>query len=516
MFVSDKICVTSFWQRMSQPSSVALLAELCRWFSNRLMKSMVDPSNFLSSSLPNSSIVRQPTKRCQHVSIREFLKIIAQILVPLMIGTFTVVIALQQHNLAKENRKKDLEIAQQLREQQFTLDEQRRAQELALDEARRTQDLAIADNQQRDAVFNAYIRDLSNLLLISDYVLTRPMLDSIVRPMTLTILRQLDPGRKALLLKFLYESKMIRTDWQETRLDLTDADLHGIALDQQTMKNLSLVGASLINASFLSMDLTKSEFDGADLTDASFVDVDLSKVSFYRSRLTRVRFNQSRLTLADLDLSDLQHSTLNEDQFQESLSHNMAILPDGSEAPSRNLIYIKHRCSLTSWEVQPRNAVNVTQKCHFVASKENSTLTYSISLIFYQRLIEHEQALFEFRFLTSRVDPRVTFIYTTDDEREEIRRGKHFLLPSWNSCWYFSVARRSNDCWPRWRRFDAAVWNDCEISSQCFLSASPAPSQSRRDLHEFLFLSSTFRLSSLSAFLLNRRASRVFSFFIWK
>jgi len=60
----------------------------------------------------------------------------------------------------------------QLRTQQYQLDEQRRAQELALDEARRTQDLSIADNKQRDSVFNIYIRDLMNLLLGNNFTST--------------------------------------------------------------------------------------------------------------------------------------------------------------------------------------------------------------------------------------------------------------------------------------------------------------------------------------------------------
>ena len=103
-------------------------------------------------------------KRCNCVSIREILKLISQILIPLSIGTFTLVISIQQHNLNKENRQKDIEIAKQLRKQQYELDEQRRTQELALDEARRSQDLSISENKQRDSVFNVYIRDLTNTI----------------------------------------------------------------------------------------------------------------------------------------------------------------------------------------------------------------------------------------------------------------------------------------------------------------------------------------------------------------
>jgi hypothetical protein len=46
--------------------------------------------------------------KCDCRSIRKILKLISQILIPLMIGIFTLVIALQQHKLNKENRKNDL------------------------------------------------------------------------------------------------------------------------------------------------------------------------------------------------------------------------------------------------------------------------------------------------------------------------------------------------------------------------------------------------------------------------
>ena len=181
-----------------------------------------------------------PLNKWDCIPIREFLKLISQILIPLMIGTFTLVIALQQHNLNKENRKKDLDIADRNRQQQFQIDEQRRAQELALDEARRLQDLSIAENYQRDLVFNQYIRDLTNILLENNYFLSRSILNLIIRPKTLTILRQLDPSRKVLLIKFLYESKMLRTDYENIRVDLTDADLNGIQFNQIHIQNLSL------------------------------------------------------------------------------------------------------------------------------------------------------------------------------------------------------------------------------------------------------------------------------------
>jgi hypothetical protein len=78
----------------------------------------------ITEDILNSSIhpLNNPRRRsCSLTSIRELLKIIAQVLIPLMLGAFTVVIAFQQHNLGKENRQKDFEINEQDRKQELAL-----------------------------------------------------------------------------------------------------------------------------------------------------------------------------------------------------------------------------------------------------------------------------------------------------------------------------------------------------------------------------------------------------------
>ncbi len=153
------------------------------------------------------------------------------------------------------------------------------------DEVRRIQYLSIADNNHCDSILNTYVCDLNNLLLRNNYNLSRPLLNSIIRPRTLTVLHQLDPSWKILLVKFVYESKMLNTNYEETRVDLSDADLNGIQFGQIRMQNLSLIATSLINTTFIRTDLTYADFQGADLTNALFLNTILSKVCFYRIRL---------------------------------------------------------------------------------------------------------------------------------------------------------------------------------------------------------------------------------------
>lgn len=358
-------------------------------------------------------------------SIREILKIIAQILLPLMIGIFTLVVALQQHSLNRENRKNDYEIAQKHRQQQYTINEQERKQEITLNQIEYLQDLSIADNKQRDLVFNNYIRDLTNLLLNNNYILNRHILNIIVRPMTLTVLRQLDPIRKVLLIKFLYESKMLRTDSESNRIDLTNADLNGIQFKQIQLKNLSLVGASIINASFISTNLIMSDFQQADLTNSLFLNSDLSQGNFYRTRLKYVQFSNSILMDCDLSLSDLTDSTITDEQIRLSSSFNMAKMPNGSLGLNRNLI---EQCSLNHWKINRRKSINLTKECFFIGLKNNITMIYSIPLYSFKRLIEKQQALLLFYFqakINNQENIKIDFSYSDEYSSEEIYRGKN-------------------------------------------------------------------------------------------
>jgi len=369
-------------------------------------------------------------KRCNCVSIREILKLISQILIPLSIGTFTLVISIQQHNLNKENRQKDIEIAKQLRKQQYELDEQRRTQELALDEARRSQDLSISENKQRDSVFNVYIRDLTNLLLENNYQLTRPMLNLIIRPMTLTVLRQLDSTRKVLLIKFLYESKMLRTDHENMRVDLTDGDLNGIHLDSIQMDYLSLRGASLINSSFISSNLEMSDFQNVDLTNSLFLNTMLSESTFYRARLVRTQFNDSTLTLCDFHLVDLTRSFLLKEQLYSTL-YNMAILPNGTQMNNQSFIFEPNDCLLNRWQLSQENSISINEQCHFIAIKDNISIRYEIGVFLMKQLIQKREAVFHFIFQTNiqtDSDLHIDFIYYNSTLTQEIRRGINLSL----------------------------------------------------------------------------------------
>jgi hypothetical protein len=247
------------------------------------------------------------------------------------------------------------------------------------------------------------------------------MLTSIIRPMTLTVLRQIDPPRKVLLIKYLYESKMLRTDFGDLRVDLTDADLNGIQLNQIQMRNLSLSGSSMINASFISTDLIR-----ADLTNSLFINTDLSEVNFYRTCLIHSQFNNSMLLYSDMALADLTRSIINEQQFSFTSSYNMAKMPNGSEALNASLIDFESKCSLLRWTIYPRNSINLTNDCYFISLKDNVTIIYRIPMYSYKRLFEQQEALLHFRFQGKIENLRIDFIYQDQYSIEIIHQVKQW------------------------------------------------------------------------------------------
>ncbi|CAF4102058.1 unnamed protein product [Rotaria sp. Silwood2] len=106
-----------------------------------------------------------PLSEGQHTcgaSFENMIKVISSILVPLMIGILTVVVAVVQIYIASQQRQQDLEIATERREQDLKLENQRRAQDFdianrtrqqqfEIEEARRDEDRRIAEeNRQKD------------------------------------------------------------------------------------------------------------------------------------------------------------------------------------------------------------------------------------------------------------------------------------------------------------------------------------------------------------------------------
>ena len=100
-------------------------------------------------------------------------------------------------------------------------------------------DIQIANDQQQEATLQTYLDNMSNLLLNHQLLESKNPGDEVrvvARSWTLTTLRRLDPTRKQVVLKFLYEAGLIggydngSGKSRDAIVALNDADLSGVKL----------------------------------------------------------------------------------------------------------------------------------------------------------------------------------------------------------------------------------------------------------------------------------------------
>lgn len=178
-------------------------------------------------------------------------------------------------------------------------------------------------DNQRESALQAYIDKMSELPLANhlrdspsvwDQADGKPApadtteVRNIARVRTLTVLRRLDGERKAVVLQFLHESKLIDKDnpiidlngadlshANLSKLNLRQANLGNIDLSTTTLSDTQLYGANLGNSILRNLDLRTTGLAGADLSGA-----DLSNVNLNGSYLSGTNLITAKLPGADL------------------------------------------------------------------------------------------------------------------------------------------------------------------------------------------------------------------------
>jgi uncharacterized protein YjbI with pentapeptide repeats len=164
-------------------------------------------------------------------------------------------------------------------------------------------DHEIAADNQREAALQAYIDKIGELLLREHEHLGEspgnPQVENIARARTVTVLRILDPARRASLLRFLSQAGILQLC---TEGNLVGTDLHGTNLSRVDLSNLNLTDANLRGA-----NLTKAVLRGANLTKAVLSDADLTDANLRGANLTRADLSGAYLfgtVLSDAKLTN--------------------------------------------------------------------------------------------------------------------------------------------------------------------------------------------------------------------
>ena len=244
-------------------------------------------------------------------------------------------------------QQSDQQLARQQHDHDQVLAEQQAKSEREAAEKRAQTEHEIALDNQREAALQAYIDNMSELLLAQNIgnasadeegqklARVRTLLDlhgvpirsgpreaqKIARIRTLTVLWRLDAERKGSVLLFLHESGLIDKD--KCTIDLSGADLSEAKLSSANLSHVNLSGARLRGA-----DLSSAWLSQADLSQA-----DLSHANLWGVWLGGADLSSASLSGANLSSANLSGASVTPEQLDEALSLKDTILPDGSKHP---------------------------------------------------------------------------------------------------------------------------------------------------------------------------------------
>jgi uncharacterized protein YjbI with pentapeptide repeats len=153
----------------------------------------------------------------------------------------------------------------------------------------------IAADNQREVALQAYIDNISDLLLEKQLRTSLPQAEvrKIARVRTMTVLPRLGSVRQRAVLQFLHESDLIKKDKPIIALNgaylrgvdlhgvgLYEDDLHGVDLRDANLKGADLSGAKLNGAILNRADMSGAKLKGADLNGADLIPIRSDHATF--------------------------------------------------------------------------------------------------------------------------------------------------------------------------------------------------------------------------------------------
>ncbi|HEY4033385.1 MAG TPA: ABC transporter permease [Ktedonobacteraceae bacterium] len=184
--------------------------------------------------------------------------------------------------------------------------------------------LAAAEEQRETRLLNNYKQSIS-FMLTHDHLLSAKATEptgAAVSARTQKMLRQLNCGHKAELLRFLYRSRLIDDDFHV--VSLQGDDFHGCRFAGFNLTDTDLTGANFSNA-----DMHKSTFTSSTLVAVNFNNANLADADLRVTDMHNVRVNN--VNLARADLSGVVGVSIEQLIHAHSLAGTR--LPDGSVQP---------------------------------------------------------------------------------------------------------------------------------------------------------------------------------------
>ncbi len=182
----------------------------------------------------------------------------------------------------------------------------------------------IAVQQEQDTLLRNYTNLISSLLIHDNLLYTSR--DSGARAIanltTQRTLRRLDARHKALLIRFLYGTNLIKKDFRI--IDLRGVDLRDVDLSHVNLLNVDLTG----------VNCGRADLRGSNLAGANLIATNLSNANLAGADLSRSNMRDTNMSGANLTGANMQYAQISAGQLWKAASLWGAILPDGSSPPS--------------------------------------------------------------------------------------------------------------------------------------------------------------------------------------
>ncbi len=191
----------------------------------------------------------------------------------------------------------------------------------ALSSQQRDLALSTAADQQRETILLDYRDKIANLMVQNNLLQAHPADAStlVADAYTLEALRRLDPDRKAALMRFLYQTKLISND--RRIINMSEADVHNAHLANTDLRDTYLIGINLGGADLHGAILSDATFTFANFTNANLANADLHACDMHNVNLTGAN-------LAGANLRDA--IGLNDTILSRARSLAGTTMPDGS------------------------------------------------------------------------------------------------------------------------------------------------------------------------------------------
>jgi uncharacterized protein YjbI with pentapeptide repeats len=182
-----------------------------------------------------------------------------------------------------------------------------------LSESAKRRDRLSEEHKAQEATLQSYLDKITELLIKSPPLGEKsPEADKVVaRSRTLTAFSTLNGERKGTVIRFLYESGLIRGEMPV--IDLNEANLREVVLKRADLHGVNLKRAKLNDAQLVETNLTDADLSDADLSRANLKGAILHGVKLPRANLTRAilidaNFHSGALTAKEIESLPPEHA----------------------------------------------------------------------------------------------------------------------------------------------------------------------------------------------------------------